>query len=222
MDLQPESEVAMLPQDELHRHLGILRRRDKRLSGAIKLAGLPDARGMAPGFATLIHIIVDQQVSTAAGAAIWAKLRKAAGGRVTPRSVLALGEQGLRANGMSGPKARYALGLAEAAAEGKLDFRSLARAPDEDVRATLTAFKGIGDWTADIYLLFGMGRPDIWPVGDLAIQHAIRMLHELEDRPAPDVCETLGAPWRPYRSSVAIFLWHYFAHMRRISAQPKP
>ncbi len=212
----------MLPQDELHRHLGILRRRDKRLGAAIKSAGLPAARGMDPGFATLIHIIVDQQVSTAAGAAIWAKLQRAAGGRVTPRSLLTLGEKGLRANGMSGPKTRYALGLAEAAAEGKLNFRALARASDEEVRSTLTAHKGIGDWTADIYLLFGMGRPDIWPVGDLAIQHAVRMLHELDERPGPDVCETLGELWRPYRSSVAIFLWHYFKHMRLISAQPKP
>jgi DNA-3-methyladenine glycosylase II len=210
----------MLPQNELHRHLGILRRRDKRIAGAIKLAGLPGARGMEPGFATLIHIIVDQQVSTAAGAAIWAKLKKAAGGKVTPRSLLALGEAGLRANGMSGPKARYALGLAEATAAKKLNFRALERSDDAEVRATLTAFKGIGNWTADIYLLFGMGRPDVWPVGDLAIQHAIRMLHDLDDRPEPDECEALGAPWRPYRSSAAIFLWHYFAHRRRMAAAP--
>jgi DNA-3-methyladenine glycosylase II len=208
----------MLPQDELHRHLGILRRRDKHIAGAIKLAGLPDARGMTPGFATLIHIIVDQQVSTAAGAAIWAKLKKAAGGRVTPRSLLDLGDDGLRANGMSGPKARYALGLAEAVERGELNLRTLARADDEEVRATLTAFKGIGNWTADIYLMFGMGRPDVWPVGDLAIQHAVRIMHALDERPAIDALEAVGAPWRPYRTSAAIFLWHYFAHMRRTAS----
>ena len=211
----------MLAQSELHRHLAILRRRDKRIAEAIKLAGLPAARGLEPGFASLIHIIVDQQVSTAAGAAIWAKVRKAAGGRVTPRALLGLGEKGLRANGMSGPKARYALGLSEAAVGGQLNFRSLARASDDAVRATLTSFKGIGDWTADIYLLFGMGRPDIWPVGDLAIQHAVRLLHELDAKPAPDVCEAIGAPWRPYRSSAAIFLWHYFAYRRRADAQAR-
>ena len=205
----------MLHQADLHRHLGILRRRDKRISSAIKLAGLPAARGMEPGFASLIHIIVDQQVSTAAGAAIWAKLKKAAGGRVSPRSLLTIGEKGLRASGMSGSKTRYALGLAEAATAKKLNLRALERADDAEVRATLTAFKGIGNWTADIYLLFGMGRPDVWPVGDLAIQHAIRMLHELDEKPKADVCEALGEPWRPYRSSAAIFLWHYFAHMRR-------
>ncbi|MGE4064031.1 MAG: DNA-3-methyladenine glycosylase [Rhodospirillaceae bacterium] len=212
----------MLAEQELHRHLGILRRRDKRMAGALKLAGLPKARGLEPGFASLIRIIVDQQVSTAAGAAIWAKLQKAAGGRVTPRSLLALGEEGLRANGMSGPKTRYALGLAEATAAGKLNFRALSRAGDDEVRATLTAFKGVGDWTADIYLLFGMGRPDVWPVGDLAIQHAIRMLHGLNEKPGAELCETLGAPWRPYRSSAAIFLWHYFAHMRRNTPAPRP
>jgi DNA-3-methyladenine glycosylase II len=210
----------MLPQDELHRHLAILRRRDKRIAAAIKAAGLPSARGMDPGFATLIHIIVDQQVSTAAGAAIWAKLKKAAGGKVTPRSVLSLGEKGLRVNGMSGPKTRYALGLAEATAAKKLNFRALERADDDEVRARLTEFKGIGKWTADIYLMFGMGRPDVWPVGDLAIQHAIRILHELDDKPEADVCETLGAPWRPYRTSAAIFLWHYFKHMRRKPTLP--
>ncbi len=211
----------MLEEGELHRHLGILRRRDKRLSGAITLAGLPAARGMEPGFATLIRIIVDQQVSTAAGAAIWAKLKKAAGGRVTPRHLLALGEKGLRANGMSGPKTRYSLGLADAAAAGKLNFRALQRAEDEEVRATLTAFKGIGKWTADIYLMFGMGRPDVWPVGDLAIQHAVRILHGREERHGMEELEALALPWKPYRTSVAIFLWHYFAHVRRAATTTK-
>lgn len=212
----------MLEEGDLHRHLGILRRRDKRLSGAIKLAGLPAARGMEPGFATLIHIIVDQQVSTAAGAAIWAKLKKAAGGRVTPRSLLALGEKGLRANGMSGPKTNYSLGLAEAAAAGKLNFRALERANDDEVRATLTVFKGVGKWTADIYLMFGMGRPDVWPVGDLAIQHAVRILHERDERHEMEELEALALPWKPYRTSAAIFLWHYFAHTRRAAAAAKP
>ena len=212
----------MQDESEFHRHLGILRRRDKRLSGAIKLAGLPGARGMEPGFATLIRIIVDQQVSTAAGAAIWAKLKKAAGGRVSPRSLLALGEKGLRANGMSGPKTRYTLGLADAAAAGKLNFRALERAGDDEVRATLTAFKGVGKWTADIYLMFGMGRPDVWPVGDLAIQHAVRILHAREERHEMDELEALATPWRPYRTSAAIFLWHYFAHVRRTAAAAKP
>lgn len=207
----------MQDESELHRHLGILRRRDKRLAGAIRLAGLPGPRAMTPGFATLIRIIVDQQVSTAAGAAIWAKLKAAADGRVTPRRLLDRGEEGLRAAGMSGQKARYALGLADAADKGVLNLRALARAGDDEVRATLTAFKGVGVWTADIYLMFGMGRPDIWPVGDLAIQHAVRMLHGLDARPALKDLEALGAPWRPYRSSAAIFLWHYFAHMRRLA-----
>jgi DNA-3-methyladenine glycosylase II len=200
---------------QLHRHLGILRRRCKYIATAIKLAGVPDTRPFAPGFATLVRIIVDQQVSTAAGAAIWAKLKRAAGGRVTPNSLRALGEDGVRAAGMSGQKARYALGLAEATAAGTLNFRALARADDEEVRATLTAFKGVGVWTADIYLLFGMGRPDIWPVGDLAIQHAVRLLHDLDEKPTAGDLETVGEIWRPYRSSASLLLWHYFDHKRR-------
>lgn len=212
----------MKDQGELDRHLGILRRRDKHIAGAIKLAGLPDARGGTPGFATLIRIIVDQQVSVAAGAAIWAKLKRAAGGRVTAAGLLRLGEDGLRSNGLSGQKARYALGLADATDAGRLNFRRLARADDAEVRETLTAFKGVGDWTADIYLLFGMGRPDVWPVGDLAIQHAVRMLHGLKGLPVAKDLEAVGAPWRPYRSSAALLLWHYFAHMRRNPTQSAP
>ncbi len=131
---------------------------------------------MKPGFATLIRIIVDQQVSVAAGAAIWAKLSRAAGGSVTAPRVLALSEPGLRAAGLSGQKARYALGIAEGVASRRLNFSALGRASDEDVRVTITSFKGIGLWTADIYLMFGMGRPDIWPVGDLALQIGAQLL----------------------------------------------
>lgn len=197
---------------ELHRHLGILRRRDPHIADALARVGLPEARLLKPGFATLVRIIVDQQVSTAAGAAIWAKLKKAAGGKVTPQSVLTMGHPGLRANGMSSQKTQYTLGLAEAAAAGTLNFRALARASDADVRTALTAFKGVGPWTADIYLMFGMGRPDIWPVGDLGIQNAAKVLRGLKQRPSPREVEDIGEIWRPYRSSAAIFLWHYLAH----------
>jgi DNA-3-methyladenine glycosylase II len=204
--------------EEIKRHLGLLRRRDKRISHAIKFAGLPEPRVIGPGFATLIRIIGDQQVSTAAGAAIYAKLKRNAGGRITAARLLALGESGLRASGFSGQKTRYALGLAEAVDAGTLNLKALERADDDTVRATLTAFKGIGDWTADIYLMFGMGRHDVWPVGDLALQLAVQHLHELEAKPTAKELLTIGETWKPYRSSVSLLLWRYYGATR---SQPK-
>lgn len=207
--------------DDIKRHLGVLRRRDKRISHAIKFAGLPEPRVVGAGFATLIRIIGDQQVSTAAGAAIWAKLKRNAGGRVTAARLLKLGEAGMRASGFSGQKARYALGLAEAVDAGTLNLKALERADDETVRTTLMAFKGIGAWTADIYLMFGMGRPDVWPVGDLALQVAVQMLHELKARPTPKELHGLGEGWRPYRSSASLLLWRYYGAARTKTAPNK-
>jgi DNA-3-methyladenine glycosylase II len=206
---------------DIKRHLGVLRRRDKHISHAIRFAGVPEPRVIGPGFATLIRIIGDQQVSTAAGAAIWAKLKRNAGGSVTAPRLLKLGEAGVRASGFSGQKTRYALGLAEAVATRKLNLKALERADDDTVRATLTAFKGIGDWTADIYLMFGMGRPDVWPVGDLALQLAVQMLHDLDERPSAKELSRLGEIWRPYRSSVSLLLWRYYGAARAEKAAAK-
>lgn len=196
---------------EIKHQLGILRRRDQRFARAIKSAGMPGVRTMRPGLATLIRIVTDQQVSVAAAAAIWTKLISAAGGAVTPRRLLALGETGLRHAGLSGQKARYSLGLAEGCISRRLNFSSLGRATDEDVRKTLMSFKGIGLWSADIYLMFAMGRPDIWPVGDLGLQISVKLLHNLKTKPSPKELEKTAEPWRPYRSSAALLLWHYYS-----------
>lgn len=211
----------MKTDEELKRQLNLLRRRDKRLSQAIKAAGMPGARMMKPGFATLIRIIVDQQVSVAAGAAIWAKLRRAAGGPVSARRLLDLGEPGLRAAGLSGQKARYALGIAEGVAARQLNLSALSRAKDEEIRETLISYKGIGIWSADIYLMFGLGRPDIWPVGDLGLQIGAQWLHGLKAKPTEKEMEALAEPWRPYRSSASIFLWHYYGTEREIRKAAK-
>ncbi len=206
--------------EEIKQHLGVLRRRDKRIGEAIIFAGLPEPRVIGPGFPTLIRTIATQQVSTAAGLSIWNKLKRNAGGRVTAPGLLKLGESGLRESGFSGQKARYALGLAEAVAARTLNFKALERADDDSVRATLTAFKGVGTWTADIYLMFGMGRPDVWPVGDLALQVAAQLLHGLDEKPSAKDLMALGEIWRPYRSSVSLLLWRYYgAHMAARSAK---
>lgn len=182
------------------------------MRGAVRLYGNPKSRKRAPGFATLVRIIVDQQVSVHAGAAIWARLEVAAG-EVTPSAVLALGEDGLRAAGLSGAKTRYVLGIAETIESGELDLARLGRCREDTIFRELTQLKGIGRWTAEIYMMFALGRPDILPVGDIALQSAAGRLLGLETRPGPDELEEIGERWRPYRSVASVMLWHFYKKM---------
>ncbi|MEX0695145.1 MAG: DNA-3-methyladenine glycosylase [Rhodospirillales bacterium] len=179
---------------------------------AVGRYGNPKSRKRAPGFATLVRIIIDQQVSVQAGAAIWNRLETAAGS-VTPSAVLHLGEDGLRQAGLSGAKARYVLGIADAINDGRLDLERLLRCRDETIFRELTALKGIGRWTAEIYLMFALGKPDILPVGDIALQSAAGRLLGLEGRPGPAELEEIGERWRPYRSVASIMLWHFYKKM---------
>ena len=214
------AETSHLAPYDLKNDLKHLARKAPHMARAIKIAGHPGSRATTPGFDTLIRIIAGQQVSTAAAAGIWAKLERNCGGKVTPKAVLALAEPGLRASGFSGQKSRYALGLAEATAAGVLDFKSLATAEDASVREILTAHKGVGNWTADIYMMFAMGRGDVWPAADLALQEGIRLLHGLKKRPTAKQTEVISEAWRPHRSSAAILLWHYYGHLRSQDKTP--
>ncbi|MBO6948712.1 MAG: DNA-3-methyladenine glycosylase 2 family protein [Rhodospirillales bacterium] len=179
---------------------------------AVRLYGNPRSRKRPPGFATLVRIIVDQQVSVQAGAAIWARL-EAAAGEVTPSALLALGETGLRGAGLSGPKTRYVHGIAAAIEAGDLDLSRLGRCKEETVFRELTQLKGVGRWTAEVYMMFALGRPDILPVGDIALQAAAGRLLGLETRPSPDELEEIGERWRPYRSVASVMLWHFYKKM---------
>lgn len=174
--------------------------------------GRPRSRKRAPGFATLVRIIVDQQVSVQAGAAIWARLETALG-TVAPETVIKAGEQGLRGAGLSGAKARYVLGIADTVQRGDIDLQRLARCRDDTVRSELTALKGIGQWTADIYLMFALGRADVWPIGDIALQGAAGRLIGMPTRPSAGELDEIGERWRPYRSVAAVMLWHYYKRM---------
>lgn len=160
-----------------------------------------------PGFAGLVHGILAQQVSLESADAAFAKLRRALG-EVTPAAFLTLDDAQLRAVGFSRPKAAYARGLAEAMVSGRLDLATLDDAPDDEVRGALVELHGIGRWTADVYLLFSLRRPDAWPTGDLALAKAVGDLWDMSDAPGWDELDAFAERWRPYRAVAARFLWH--------------
>lgn len=181
-----------------------------RVARALADVGPPAPRVRPAGFSSLLRIIIDQQVSTAAGAAIWAKTRAVFDGEPTPAAVAAAPDATLVACGLSRAKQRYVRALAERIVDGSLDVEALAAAPDESVRAALQPIPGLGPWSIDIYLLFCLGRTDIWPAGDLALQVACHGLHDLPARPDPRTMIPLAEPWRPWRGAVALLLWRWY------------
>lgn len=173
-------------------------------------AGRPPLRRRAPGFEGLCAIVVSQQVSVASARAIEARLL----GRfapLDPAAIAAASDEALRACGLSAPKLRTLRACAEAILSGRLDLDALAQADAERAHAALTAVKGIGPWTADIYLLFCLGHPDAFPAGDLALQEAARLAFGLRTRPDPRRLEALARVWRPWRAVAARLLWSYYA-----------
>lgn len=173
-------------------------------------AGYPEPRISAPGYATLLRTIVGQQVSVAAASSIWKRVAAAAGEDPgDPHAILALDDDALRACGLSRQKVAYARSLAEAVTDGGLDLAALP-ADDEAAIAELVRVKGIGRWSAEIYLLFADGRGDIWPAGDLAVQIEVGRILGLPERPSEKAVRALAEPWRPYRGAAAIFAWHHY------------
>ncbi|WP_439814054.1 DNA-3-methyladenine glycosylase family protein [Zavarzinia sp. CC-PAN008] len=190
--------------------LRALRSADPDIARALDQAGIPELRIRAPGFGTLLRIIVDQQVSTASGAAIWRRL-EALVDPADPAAILAAGAEALVTAGFSRPKQRYALGLAQAIVEGRFDPAAVAALPDAQAIAALVALPGLGRWSAEVYLMFAHGRPDLWPAHDVALQEAARRLKGLEQRPDVRGMDRLAEAWRPHRSTAALVLWRYYA-----------
>jgi DNA-3-methyladenine glycosylase II len=189
--------------------------RDADLAAILERHGPPPMWGRRPGFDTLVRIILEQQVSLASGAAIY---RRLAGGidPFTPETCAAAGEARVRALGVTRQKSGYIVALARAVAAGLLDLGRLAALPDDRVRATLTGLKGIGPWSADIYLLMALRRPDVWPAADLALLSAARRVKRLRRPPSPERMTVLAEAWRPWRSVAARMLWqHYLAERDR-------
>lgn len=183
--------------------------RNPALAGAIARVGYPEPRIRPTGYRTLLRTIVGQQVSVAAAASVWNRLEVLLGEDMPPQALLDADFDALRACGLSRQKQGYARSLCELVANGELDLASLP-VDDEAAIAELVRIKGIGRWSAEIYLLFAEGRPDIWPAGDLAVQVGLGRLLGLAERPDERTTRLLAEDWRPHRGAAAIFTWHCY------------
>ncbi|MFL6844010.1 MAG: DNA-3-methyladenine glycosylase family protein [Allosphingosinicella sp.] len=201
--------------EALRASLDALAAREPRIAAALAEAGYPEPRISEPGYQTLLRAIVGQQVSVKAAASMWAKLTALVGDPPAPEALLAASDETLRSAGLSRQKAAYARSLAEEVVSGRLDFARLPE-DDEEAIAELVRVKGIGRWTAEVYLLFAEGRTDIWPAGDLAVQIETGRIMGLEGKPSEKHIRDLAEAWRPHRGAFAIFTWHH----RRAGSDP--
>ncbi len=194
---------------EIREGLDAIAARNPRWAQALETHGYPEERIRPTGYRTLLRTILGQQVSVASADSVWNKLTAHLGEDIPPVALLASGFDELRACGLSRQKQGYVRSLCELVESGELDLDSLPQ-DDEDAIAQLTRIKGIGRWSAEIYLLFAEGRPDIWPAGDLAVQIAVGRLADLPERPSEKETRAIAEPWRPYRGAAAIFAWHTY------------
>jgi DNA-3-methyladenine glycosylase II len=211
----------LVTEESLVRGLRVLARRDPDLAQIIADWGPPPIWGRPPGFPTLLLIVLEQQVSLASARAAFTRL-EATIGRVTPRRLLALDDAALRGVGFSRQKTAYARHLASAIVERRFRPAALEGLSDAKARAALIGLKGIGPWSADIYLLMALRRPDVWPKGDLALAVAAQAVKRLASRPTPDELDNLAAPWRPWRAVAARLLWHHYLSSRATGQRRRP
>jgi len=190
------------------RACGLLAGRDANLRSVLNRHGTPPLWDREPGFATLVQIILEQQVSLASARACFEKLQSRLG-EVSPAGVLELNDAELKAIGFSRQKTAYARHMAEAVLEGRIDLETIASLPDAEAKAELQRLKGVGEWTSDIYLLMALLRPDVMPKGDIALHAAWHRISG-EPKPAADEFLAIAERWRPFRSVAARLLWHYY------------
>jgi DNA-3-methyladenine glycosylase II len=183
--------------------------RDQMLGEIHAAYGEPPLWRRPTGFPTLVHIILEQQVSLKSAKSMLARL-EAAIQPFTPPTFLQMGDARLRSLGLTRQKSAYLLHLAESIISGELNLSRLSRLSDDQARTALTRIKGIGSWSADVYLLMAMRRADIWPAGDLALAVALQDLNGLKGRPSPQELEEIAERWRPHRAVAARMLWQYY------------
>jgi len=194
---------------QLRAGLDELAAREERIAAALALAGYPEPRLRDTGYGTLLRTIVGQQVSVAAANAVWRRLEAHLGEDLDPGRLIASSFDELRACGLSRQKQGYARSLCELVVAGELDLEHLPE-DDEEAIAQLVRVKGIGRWSAEIYLLFAEGRADIWPAGDLGVQAGLHRILGLEERPGEKRTRELAEAWRPHRGAMAVFTWHCY------------
>ncbi len=193
-----------------------LSKQDEDLAIIFQTYGVPPLWAREPTFATLLHIILEQQVSVASALSAFNKLKEKLGATVTPDGVLSLTDAEMKACYFSRQKTVYARELSKAIADGNLDLESFENLANEEIKTELKKIKGIGDWTADIYLLMAMKRADVMPKGDLALHVAWQKLKHLERRPASDEFLQIAERWKPLRAVAARLLWHFYLSRGRI------
>ena len=198
-----------LTAEQLRASLDALAGIEPAFGRALARVGYPAPRIRERGYATLLRTICGQQVSVKAADAVWSKLGEAAGDQADPAMIVRASDGTLRAAGLSRQKAGYARSLAEEVTSGRLDLADLP-ADDEEAIAQLVRVKGIGRWSAEIYLLFAEGRADIWPAGDLAVQIEIGRMLGHDARPSEKLVRELADAWRPHRGALAIMTWHHY------------
>jgi len=204
------------PPPDAQNALDLLVLRDPDMAGILAKAGPLPWRSRTPGFPGLLQAIVAQLISNAAASAIWNRLR-AVPGALDPATLLAVPEDALRAAGLSRPKVAHARALATAFLDGTLETDALSRMNDADAIRTIVSVRGLGPWTAEIYLLFALGRLDVFPAGDVALAAAAADLKQLPARPNPAALRQLATMWQPHRSLAARLLWH---HWRYLTGRP--
>jgi DNA-3-methyladenine glycosylase II len=198
-----------LSAEQLKQSLDAISAIEPSMAAAVARVGYPAPRLRDRGYETLLRTIVGQQVSVAAAASIWNKLAAGLGDLTQPAIVAAASDEALRAAGLSRQKASYARSLADEVTSGRLDLLNLP-ADDEAAIAQLVRVKGIGRWSAEIYLLFAEGRADVWPAGDLAVQIEIGRILGHAERPSEKRTRELAEGWRPHRGAAAIMAWHHY------------
>jgi DNA-3-methyladenine glycosylase II len=195
--------------DSIRAAVEALASREKAFAAVVERHGIPEPRRSEPGAHSLLRTIVGQQVSVAAARSMWSKLEASYGSPPDIEAILKASDEELRICGISRQKAGYARSLAELVLSGDLELASLPE-DDEEAVALLTRIKGIGRWSAEIYLLFAEGRADVWPAGDLAVQIEIGRLLGLGDKPSEKRLREVAEAWRPHRGAAAILAWHSY------------
>lgn len=201
-----------LTNSHIQEQLDDLAGQDAHVARALATVGYPEERVGDQSFGLFLRVIIGQQLSVKAAAAIADRVTDIVGENPGPECLDTVSDETLRTAGLSRQKIAYARSLCETVNAGTLDIDALPHLPDEEAIASITAVKGLGVWSAHMYLMFSLGRPNIWPVGDLAVRVGVGRIIEREARPTDKECLEIGERWRPFRSAMALLAWHYYSN----------